>query len=225
MSDDVMNSIRDSFKRTNLIESLEYTPEYEYHNIALIIESAEKSCTTDTNFSGVKNYFLQRFISNNTATSDFNMSSRDFFKGIVYVDYLCNRLLSSCEFLQQFRGNSLPDMVDASINYFPSLSRRRTTSTENLPTLPNLRYISLNSRLASDIIVKMTLNSSVKESYKKAINIHDLKAGLFIDTIAQVKTLPTSILISEEGFYKASLQAYAEIYKTQTERIIQRMGV
>lgn len=227
--DDVMKALMVEQYRTNIadVDLSSYVQE-EYHNVACIIDSAQNISSQNFGiiFSGVKSYFIHKFIDRETVQKPFQIKSDAFFHGALYVDYICNAVLGSYDFIvhNNFSGKGLRELVEQSAGYFTKARRNAYYETHNFRPKPlsNLRHASFNSRLAAEILVDMTSSPEAKELYKKAEGIMDLKAVFFMDCIAQSSQNAAESLqkVEEQGFYKASLLAYASLYKSGADRIV-----
>jgi len=232
MEDDILAAIRDGYKRTNLkdVDFGAYQPQDPLHRLAVMIHIAPEVSNQNfgEGFSGAKSYFLHKFIDQATIATPFTLRSEDFFKGAIYVDYLCNAILGSHEFLrrQSFSGRSLGEVVTASRTTFPEARRVDYYTTHNPEIQPfaSVMHTSLMSKIGAQLLLEHTPSPVCEQLYGMAKGIMDLKAGFFIGCIAAAgENFRAEDILSRaqrEGLYRASLAAFADLYRTEAEQRI-----
>lgn len=235
LEDEILKSLREGNKRSNLVEvDFGLLGEEEVsHHIAVILDYAQPASSQDFGnmFSAMKTYFMHTFIDQSTATKKFKMRSKDFFRGAMYVDYLCNALLGSHTFLDEhnFTGKTLKQLVDESRDSFKAIRRTTYFDEHNSqpPSYSRLISPTFQAQVVSDVLIDLTTSPQVKQWYAKARGMMDLKAGFFIDCILQsMDEKPIDDIekaIDQHGFYKASVVAYAAFYRSHSDEIVRRV--
>lgn len=232
MEDDILAAIREGYKRTNLkdVDLGAYQPQDPLHRLAVMIHIAPDVSNQNfgEGFSGAKSYFLHKFIDQATISTPFTLRSEDFFKGAIFVDYLCNAILGSHDFLrrQSFGGRGIGDVVRASRSTFPEARRGEYYATHNpeLPPYASVMHTSLMSKIGAQLLLEHTPSPVCEQLYGLAKGIMDLKAGFFIGCIASVgENFHGDEILARarnEGLYRASLAAFADLYRVEAEQRI-----
>lgn len=215
--DDVIALMRESYNHSNITDRVIDLPLTPLDRLAAIIEKSEPMSTTNFKdaFSGMKSYFIHKLISERTLEQRFKLRPEDFFKGAIYVDYVCSLLLDGNYDLinrNNFATKSLKELAFKSADYFPTL---KTTATE-YPEDNSIIEPGFCAKATAAALMELTKTDTAISFYEKAKNINDVKACIFIDTICDIlsdDSCNTKIISSlEQGFYYSSIVAYSELF-------------
>lgn len=237
MSDDILDFLKEDLKKSNLVDvdKSSYKSKDEYHNLISIIDNSQNLCNRNFtySFSGIKSYFIHKFVDQSTVEKKFNLKPDDFFRGALYADYLCNALLCSHDFLEENRFNdrkTLKQLIEKSASYFPNVTRATAFYRNNnheMKDNSSFRNNSFNARVGVDILLGFTETATVKTLYKKCKGLMDIKACTFMDCILnylnEEKSSEIIDVVDNRGFYKASAAAYALLYKNNIESDINKV--
>ncbi len=241
----IIAGIRSSYDKTNmrdldLEDMLEIKPEQK---VGYLLQNMEPESSKEyaINFDPVETLFLDNLVSEHTLNKRIIMDSEDFFRGIVFLDYLSNIVLNSTRIIDDLyeiakdlerRDQDLdPDLglvVRYSGMYYLYQSGREMARQRRLhgsrerynqknkayePEYVILRKISPVYESLGSMVCSLPKEDAIKEKLPDMLYLYDIKASIFIDSIVKV--------MEEQGEKDKIMERFnrGEIYEASIDAI------
>ena len=255
--DAILKGIRTSYQKTNmqdvrLDEVLQATPETK---IGYLLQNMEPESTKEysINFDPIQVLYLEKLVSQNVVEKRLIMESRDFFKGIVFVDYYTNIIANNCEVIDELyqlaqelerRDANLDPDLNMVIHHIgmheftrtvknkgPIRGARQRYQRKNKHVAPHyvmLKKISPVYEALGAMVLEQIQNETIKGKLPDMEYLYDIKAAIFIDTVCNFLDDPDKeeliAKIAEGDYYDASLLAMVLTCKKAAEASLQEYG-
>jgi hypothetical protein len=217
---DILNGIRESYYHTNIrdvdLEAvLDARPEVRIGYLLQNMEN-ESSKQFRINFDPVENLFLNKLVNEDVFEHRVNLKAQDFFKGIVFLDYLSTIILDDFDVIDEVdqiarelehRDKYLdPDLglvaKIGAMHYLSQAGRRliRQRGTEAAleryqsknknyePEYVILRKISPAYEALGAMVHGLVQTPEIQEQLPYMTYLYDIKAALFTDTVLCILT-------------------------------------
>ncbi|MBW2993652.1 hypothetical protein KY317_03705 [Candidatus Woesearchaeota archaeon] len=219
MSDDIsqlISGIKKSYKKTNihdvkLDEAIEMSPGTRVGYLLQHMEN-ESNKEYKINFDPVESLFLDKLVSQRLIDKRIIITKEDFFRGIVFLDYLTNIIANDLGIIDEFydiakeleaRDRNLdPDLElivkYAGVHYVSSMGKniirgkqirtgqaRRRYNSKNKSYEDQymiLRKVSPVYRALGEMVVALVKNEEIKKQMGEMNKLYDIKAAMFVDT-------------------------------------------
>jgi hypothetical protein len=213
----VIAGIRSSYEKTNmkdikLEEVLAGKPEVKVGYLLQNMPS-ESSKQYAINFDPVENLFLDKLVNQEVVDKRIIMTAKDFFRGIVFLDYFCtiicndtvvlDELLSVSKVLERKDPDLDPDLplVVKYAGIFHHTNNARSLRADNQDRNSVQRYRRKNKKYEPEYVVarkispiyealgakvcELAKNETIKQQLPEILSLYDLKAALFVDAVVE----------------------------------------
>lgn len=231
--DDIIAGIRSSYDRSNIqdIELEELMEERPEIKVGYLLQNMEPESAKmyAINFDPVETLFLDKLINQEVLDKRVIMTKKDFFKGIVFLDYLTTIVLDDTRILDDLYEIALdletkqedldPDLglvVRYSAMDYLSHSGRRALRDDEERTLERyneknksyepaysiIRKISPIYESLGAMVYDISQDETIRSKIPDMLCLYDIKASIFIDSILDV--------IEDEGSREQVIGAFSE---------------